>query len=199
MNKLDDVESIKDGLDFMTSSSLNKEIYYDESKVQTAKRLFSSKDISFDEKKILLNLLMDYKRKFKNDSDISVKDVILLENNVYEKVDIYDDGSKVVFELERIKLNILGRKNVSQDILNDYQMLVKVGEIYFSDNLMKKEEVLKNIFESVVLLELKLGMKIALYETIFNLFNKKYEYYMNREKYNIDDVDVEESVNIRRK
>ena len=26
---------------------------------------------------------MDYKRKFKDDSDISVKDVILLENNVY--------------------------------------------------------------------------------------------------------------------
>lgn len=134
-------------------------------------------NITFEEKVYLMKLLGNYKKIINFNSDLN--EIFKLEDDLYKKYNIKNDKEKIIFELKRIKDNFSKKAKINDSILKDYAYLNTTFKFYNDTNNLMNSSVLKDIFECIIILELKLGMKIPLYKEIVELFNE----YCQKEKY----------------
>jgi len=167
MEKYDNLENIKDNL----NNDLNENNYNIE------KLHYSNNPVL--EKIILMKLIGNYKKNSRISTDVKVLEE--LEEKIYSQINIKNDIDKILFELKRIKSKISSKKIVDEKILEEYENMIEIYNIY--KNYLKNEStLLEEIYECIIILELKLGIQIALFKELFNLVENKYSDYIINNK-----------------
>lgn len=135
-------------------------------------------DLKPEEQRKLLKLYSNYKniKSYDNYEE--------LEKDIYTRQSVNNDKEKVKFELERIKDFIEVNKIENREIFDRFYFVNKAFIIYSTYGEESIDNgALKDIIESIILLELDLGMRIGLYMELCECFEKEIiNSYIKKEK-----------------
>lgn len=125
------------------------------------------KPISTEQKIIYMKLLGIYKKIY--DISNNLRKISLIEEEIYKRYNVITEDEKILFELKRIKINLSKKKNIKEEILEDFENIILCYELYKNSKLREKRLLLNDIYECIIMLQLKLGMNIGLYKEAINI------------------------------
>jgi len=151
----------------------NKEIneYLKKYYINSYKEKFNLEKMTTDKKVIFLKMIGTY-RKIINICNVP-EELESLEKTVYNKCNVKTDDEKIKLELKRIESNLCKKKNLSDDILDDIENIIKCYILYKNSNLKDRKKLLEDIYECIIIIELKLEMNVGLYKELCDVVEKK--------------------------
>ena len=98
-----------------------------------------------------------------------------LENKIYAKQGITDDKRKIEFELRRIRAFFKTNNITDEEFQERFNYIEKAFMVYseYDDDIGKGDNILNEIINSIISLELDMGMKIGLYAELCDYFESE--------------------------
>jgi len=142
--------------------------------IDNAKELFLSQSLSAREKSFMLKLISKVKQAIKLSRNLEVLEKISAE--VYKTIEITDDIEKIEFEISRINKTISGNINNKDYYKKELKILRLLVDTYKNN---KNVVDINDLYDSIIELEIELGLNIGLYGKLVKYFINKYKIYEN--------------------
>ena len=166
--------------------------------IYNAKELFLLQSLSVKEKSFILKLISKVKQIAKLNRNLEILEKISSE--IYKSIGINDDIEKIEFEISRISKKLSGNLHNKDYYIKELNILRLLVDTYKKDNNVVD---INDLYDSIIELEIELGLSIGLYDKLMNYFINKYQFYQkNKINYFVYDenlLTLEEEIKIKNK